>query len=1506
MNLLGGLEYNGDMYFVICIDQKYNQKWYVLNRIHADDRLKMLQGKEAEYRPLTIDDIKRLEIIDKGYVVEALERSKQKHEFKQFGNLRIIPKIIEEIGNAESHSFKENNIIEENTEIEKTIVKAGDGTREKEIIHRTKKAYDNKLRLEMATKDGLYKSINIRFTGIGFSLQMRSDLKFTKNIVLDMKEVDDISNQRHIGGLTIKHITMDTLRGLIDLSWYEDPITLEKKKDYRAITTIPEFEEFVIGGILKAVRLARTLKEQVLLALDSETTGFNMYNLTKENPHRDKVVAIPLSWEDNQGVVVFVDMEHFNNIPADYFFNRIRELVEGNSDLILETGKQSKPFSLDKRKYKIGDDIIDSTATIGSGFDIVDSEQVSRTEFNLIGHNVMFDGRALLTEGVEPWWDNDTLQMAFDLNPKVAKVPVQVLDVETETLPNGSSVSRQIIKTIQGGVGLKNITRRAFGHETPELSDILGKGNEDKYRYLKDIEVATLYGCADADYTRLAFKFLRKLMSDKMYRLYRKQDVPLLNILYKSEYEGLFMDEKQVLILADNADQDRDTIKEFLWNYVGRKISYRLQYEKLYTKYKTDQISIEKLTNEYKKGEHSEAEYGLEISKFYTKEKFELEASNIKVDTKAVYEFDMKAADYRKVMYDILKYPIFGYTKGDKPLPATDKFIMKKLLRAKVEHNELSQDILSVDGKTVLIDAKEFNKYRYPVAYVLSVYGSLNKEYTSYFKPIKETNMEGKLFKNYSMSRIETRRIMNPSQTMKSSLKNLTLPYNWGKDWSMFDFDMAQVEYRIMVSAAGQIEMVARLRDPEKDFHTESASALSGIPAHKIEKKFRKKMKAVHFGIPYGLGDSSMCESMNGTITPALLIETRSLKSAFEEKNDLVIAELERARDLALKPCDEFSDEFKRFAGFVHYTQDEETGEITEHLHQVGVVKNLLGFYRIFDLENLDKKTIASIRRMAGNYPIQAFAAELFRMILIRFFKRCYREGVIDKIKWHMLIHDELLGSFHKSLHPIFLFKMILEECMITFPGHTKYFVGINIGSNWAECKDDSSEAPVLFVDRMVKRWDAGEFKDETWIENAKEYIDAHKYTFLKERIHEVLLELQPDLDTQPIDLATISDNFANYTVRAYVSDFFVPTNYYKTDKRLKLRKDYLSKTDEEKFEITMNQWALEVFGEGKSIRAFDGHIFYAGACADTFVGDTADEVVELEVFDYEDNGYWSFDEDSFTGDSFDGFDEDYLTTEDYVDEYRLGLDFDKLDEVGSVEDFVKQESKAIYVNMRGNSLVIRCSIRSVRFEIENFLAQYKDPNGVQILFTGSTTIKGIKVSKTLDKEVVNNFVVDAMNRNLNAKVTDYRNLEIKDSVVLINLKQLTEVPKDILAYLRTNKTSAGYEVKFALSKQIATFKHIPYSLSIKELDDLVSQTISLAISKTTRLKHIKDRGTYINITCKNESIKESVKTHLKPFVNSTGKLVRFTDGGNGETWLKVKKDIDLGELDDLIQAQVK
>ena len=216
---------------------------------------------------------------------------------------------------------------------------------------------------------------------------------------------------------------------------------------------------------------------------------------------------------------------------------------------------------------------------------------------------------------------------------------------------------------------------------------------------------------------------------------------------------------------------------------------------------------------------------------------------------------------------------------------------------------------------------------------------------------------------------------------------------------------------------------------------------VNAIPPHRVSKKIRKMAKGVSFGVPYGLGEMSLCETLFGEINAENLFATRMLLAKWESNNRPVMEFLNKQRDNALL-AREMSIELRDFMDA--WVTDENGNYVltpagTRIPKPIGFVENELGFYRTFDLSDISQtaeakerrrhghynKEEGKIRRPAGNFPIQSFAAELFRIILIRFYNRCEKEGINDKIIWHMLIHDELLCSVHKSIHPFYMLSLI-------------------------------------------------------------------------------------------------------------------------------------------------------------------------------------------------------------------------------------------------------------------------------------------------------------------------------------------------------------------------------------------------------------------------------------------------------------------------------------------------
>lgn len=1176
MNLLGEFKYNGTDFFIHLNDVSNTETYTLVSTVHADDRIRSLSGEEFKYPVLRYRQ-QVGESFNLGYVVECVRKHKKTGRILKYGNSNVLHVVLDAVKYAKGYGFSRQEILTSYREIQ-------DGV---ECV--VFDAADSNVQLNYETENGLYKYLRVSAKNVTVELS-----RVSYNLKLKGLLLEELKNQRKNQYLVsmLEKIDYEALCRVLDMGWYRSDGKL--LKDYQSISSIEDFELKIMTPMVKGILNAQKEGRLFDVAIDTETTGLNVYNLSKDNPAKDHCVAIPVCWEFGHSFVIFTDMEHFPNVDGRYVVNRFCELFEnfeGEREVVYYEG-----------------------AAGSSALGGIHKAVIKREAINTIGHNSGFDARVFFDFGKKLYFNQDTLQMAFDISPDL----------------------------VRGSKKLKILTRYFFHAETPELSDVLGKGNEDKYRYLEDREVAEIYGCADADFTLGCFYELKKLMEPRLFEWYQKQDVPLVNILAYSEYWGMMTYGDEVLKLAKNTRESIEILKQSVYSYVGVYVQY------------TNDISTLK------------AKY--DAGMFESKQEFLDAVASVVPDENAVYEFEFKPAQLKHVLFDIMKYPVKAYTKGKNPQIKLDKWVIDKLLADNLNEGEkpfreLQKDILVYGAdyeeylalkeknkkaaqSLVLISAEEFNRKRYPLALVIQKYSELNKEYTSYYKPIENENLESKIFKGYNMARIKTRRISNPGQTMKGNLKALVKAYD--DDSYVLDFDMSQVEQRIMVSLSHYTELIEKMRNPEKDAHTETASMVESKPPHKITKKERKAAKSVTFGKPFGLGLKKLCEKMFGDTTEEHMVAAAITSNKWERNNAPIVRLMEDARAQALTEW-KINDSLRNFIGA--WKKDSEGEYLLDDKGRkipvpVGRVTNILGFYRTFSLEGIDLSPEgvarratgdytpeeASIRRQAGNYPIQATAAELFRQILIRFYNACGKYGIQEKVKWHMLVHDELLCSVKNDVHPFMLYKIVKEACMFTLKGHTNYYVGINIGDNWEQCKEDSREAPIYFVDRMVARYDAGEF-EEGIFKHPWDFIEPFLKQYFEDRIGEVIRKYQPDIDSSPVDTAAIIEKFSNYTVRAYVGNYPVNGKVdYVVDRDDTASVAY---ADDLEWVKRLESWALDVYGEGKEFIGLDGKKYAIHRAAETVDSSPVDGFGEdfedrfEDGFEDEEDSYWSFDENS-------------------------------------------------------------------------------------------------------------------------------------------------------------------------------------------------------------------------------------------------------------------------------------
>ncbi|MFD0050083.1 DNA polymerase [Actinomycetes bacterium NPDC127524] len=69
---------------------------------------------------------------------------------------------------------------------------------------------------------------------------------------------------------------------------------------------------------------------------------------------------------------------------------------------------------------------------------------------------------------------------------------------------------------------------------------------------------------------------------------------------------------------------------------------------------------------------------------------------------------------------------------------------------------------------------------------------------------------------------------------------------------------LSSIEYRVLASMGQQKKLMLEFNDPVLDYHTYQASRMFSILYSLVSKALRSQSKGINFGLPYGMGDSSL------------------------------------------------------------------------------------------------------------------------------------------------------------------------------------------------------------------------------------------------------------------------------------------------------------------------------------------------------------------------------------------------------------------------------------------------------------------------------------------------------------------------------------------------------------------------------------------------------------------------------------------------------------------------
>ncbi|WP_084466727.1 DNA polymerase I [Nocardia arthritidis] len=186
---------------------------------------------------------------------------------------------------------------------------------------------------------------------------------------------------------------------------------------------------------------------------------------------------------------------------------------------------------------------------------------------------------------------------------------------------------------------------------------------------------------------------------------------------------------------------------------------------------------------------------------------------------------------------------------------------------------------------------------------------------------------------------------------------------------SLMTADYSQIEMRIMAHLSGDEGLIEAFNSGE-DLHTFVASKAFDIPISEVSPELRRRIKAMSYGLAYGLSSYGLSAQLKISTTEA------------KEQMEVYFARFGRIRDYLY--------------------------EVVEQARKVGYTETLFGRRRYLpDLDSSNRQRRESAERMALNAPIQGTAADIIKVAMINVHRAMREAGLRSRML--LQIHDELL-----------------------------------------------------------------------------------------------------------------------------------------------------------------------------------------------------------------------------------------------------------------------------------------------------------------------------------------------------------------------------------------------------------------------------------------------------------------------------------------------------------------
>ncbi|MFI0349570.1 DNA polymerase I [Actinomadura sp. 9N407] len=227
---------------------------------------------------------------------------------------------------------------------------------------------------------------------------------------------------------------------------------------------------------------------------------------------------------------------------------------------------------------------------------------------------------------------------------------------------------------------------------------------------------------------------------------------------------------------------------------------------------------------------------------------------------------------------------------------------------------------------------------------------------------------------------------------------------------SLLTADYSQIELRIMAHLSEDKALLEAFH-AKADFHTITASRVFGLPPDKIDAELRARIKAMNYGLAYGLSAYGLSQQLR--IPPD---EARALMEEY----------------------------FQQFGGVRDYLQD-----VVARARQEGYTETILGRRRYLpDLTSDNRQRREMAERMALNAPVQGSAADIVKVAGLNVDRALREHGLTSRML--LQVHDELVFEVAPGEHDE-LTALVREQMAGAYELRAPLEVSMGTGLTWQD-----------------------------------------------------------------------------------------------------------------------------------------------------------------------------------------------------------------------------------------------------------------------------------------------------------------------------------------------------------------------------------------------------------------------------------------------------------------------